>query len=426
MKISTLLYLLVFLPGVIKAQTNYHPGYIINLNGDTTRGAINYREWSLNPDQVEFRADGTNGSVIQLNPAGIRSFVIDDQESYLSYTGAVSADKTQSTNSIYGHDVKLVDTTKISRSVFLRLLATGKNISLYTYIDKDKIRFFFTEGIKAPAELEYHEFYDEDKHEIKTVEVFKSQLIALAGRYSSDPTMIDQIQSLKYNSTDLQSYTDKLNKVSSVLRKANHRSSTHFFFGISADATTTHYDKQLRTDLYNHSAHTTVMPGINAGFDVYLNPNVQRFIFRADLSLSYNQPSYTYTYTDNLFTVNQKYAFNQFTVSVSPKLIYNLYNTNKLKFFIGAGASFNYSLYSNNMLTTTNTNGTYSGSTENKDPFALHPVWVGFPLMTGIKLKQKLEISLTYFPTSLYSENNAYAVGNSRISLGLSFNLTGK
>lgn len=422
MNFSQLIYLLIFLPGVIFAQDNYHAGYVINLNGDTTRGSINYREWSINPDLVEFKPELAGSSVIQLIPKSILEFGINNMENYRSYTGLVSADKLQNINTTYGHDTKSVqDTLRINRSVFLKLQTTGKYLSLYKYADKDKIRFFFTEGLKLPVELQYHEYYDEDTRQIKTVDLFKSQLIELASRYSSDEKVIAQIQTLNYGSTDLGDLIDKLNGVSAAYKKSNQHESTGFFFGLSADATSTYYSKQLRSDLTNNVTNTTNLPGLSAGFDVYLNPNVQRFIFRSDIAVSYNHPSFSYTYADNLFTVYQHYTFNQITVSVSPKLIYNLYNTDKLKVFLGGAMSFNYSYYWNNKLSTTNVTTNYSGSTEKTDPFSLRPFWVSFPILAGIRLKQKFEISVTFAPTSLYAENNAFAVGNSMISLGLKY-----
>lgn len=428
MKIYNLLYLLIFLPGVIFAQSNYHPGYIITLSGDTTRGSINYREWSLNPDQVEFKPSGTDASPVQVNPAGIRKFVISDLETYLSFTGNISADRSQSTNSTNGLDIRTAaDTTRINRSVFLRLLTTGEHLSLYSYADKDKIRFFFTEGVKPPVELEYHEFYDEDVKQIgyikqiRYVEVFKSQLIDLSGRHSTDVNMLDEIQSVKYAATDLVNFFDKLNKVSQAYKKLHHRTFTRFFAGITADATTTHYTKQLRLDLNTAMTSTTVMPGFNAGFDVSLNPNVERFIFRSDISVSYNKPSLNYSYSDNVFMYYERYTLNQFTVSGSPKLIYNLYNRDKFKLFMGGGLSLNYSLSWNHKLTTTYIATGYSNNTETKNPFSILPLWISFPIIAGIRLKQKMEISVTYFPTSLYPETNGYKVGNSRISVGLTY-----
>jgi len=50
-----LIALLILAPLFSKAQSNYKPGFIVSLKGDTTYGFINYREWKLTPNQIDFK-----------------------------------------------------------------------------------------------------------------------------------------------------------------------------------------------------------------------------------------------------------------------------------------------------------------------------------------------------------------------------------
>ncbi|MDB5026006.1 MAG: hypothetical protein JWP78_3761 [Mucilaginibacter sp.] len=47
-KIFKTLLTVVLLPALSYAQSNYKPGYVITLKGDTLPGFIDYREWNSN------------------------------------------------------------------------------------------------------------------------------------------------------------------------------------------------------------------------------------------------------------------------------------------------------------------------------------------------------------------------------------------
>jgi len=40
-----LLLIFILLPFISTAQTNYKPGYVVTLTGDTLHGFIDYKEW---------------------------------------------------------------------------------------------------------------------------------------------------------------------------------------------------------------------------------------------------------------------------------------------------------------------------------------------------------------------------------------------
>ena len=42
-------------PVIVFSQTNYKPGYVVNLNGDTLRGFVNYQQWDNNPRTIAFK-----------------------------------------------------------------------------------------------------------------------------------------------------------------------------------------------------------------------------------------------------------------------------------------------------------------------------------------------------------------------------------
>ncbi|MFZ4726623.1 MAG: hypothetical protein ACOYMD_14400, partial [Paludibacter sp.] len=40
---------------VVYSQENYVKGFIIKQNGDTLNGLVDYRNWSVNPKQIQFK-----------------------------------------------------------------------------------------------------------------------------------------------------------------------------------------------------------------------------------------------------------------------------------------------------------------------------------------------------------------------------------
>src|ERR1700749_4494076 len=85
--------LFVVFPAVIFAQSNYHPGYVIKNNGDTLKGLVNYREWAYSPLSIEFKT-AASSSVIEFNPRSIKAFQITGLETYISYSGKISMNRT--------------------------------------------------------------------------------------------------------------------------------------------------------------------------------------------------------------------------------------------------------------------------------------------------------------------------------------------
>src|ERR1700743_2234688 len=88
------LTLLVIFPSIIFAQSNYHEGYVLKNNGDTVKGYIDYREWMISPKSIDFKIKKEDKNRLQFDPATIRGFRINGMETYISYIGKISLNKT--------------------------------------------------------------------------------------------------------------------------------------------------------------------------------------------------------------------------------------------------------------------------------------------------------------------------------------------
>jgi len=122
--VSSLFFLLFFcLPAT--SQENWIPGHVVEFDGDTVYGEINYRNWELNPKKIDFKASN-DGNVISFTPLGIASFSMND-EVYISAM-------VETENSLFrvedlDYNPELVLDTD---TVFLKLLVGGPK-SLYYY-----------------------------------------------------------------------------------------------------------------------------------------------------------------------------------------------------------------------------------------------------------------------------------------------------
>jgi hypothetical protein len=408
-----LITLLFLIPILAIAQSNYKPGYVINLNGDTTRGYINYREWGQNPKNIDFKAD-PDAKAQRMGLADINGFAITGFEVYQKYIVKASMDIAE----LQHASTTGADTTTKTDTVFLRVLQAGKTITLYAYNDDIKSRFYYSNKQSSiPQELIYKVYIDATNgNTVVTKNTFRGQLIYEATNANLG-NLSGEIQSANYNSSDLSSIAAKLN--GAMISKSH--GTLRPFIGIGIGLSTLKYIGSI--DLANNATSSaSISPKIAMGFDGFINPNVGKLIIRIELALginSYNITSYSSPGNSPAYATTQQ--VKQLTATITPQLMYNLYNTNTLKVFIDAGIDFNLSAYPTNNYTTTYNN---NFATVNKKDFPLlESSWLGVPIKAGIILNKNIEIFGGYTVQSAVT-NYEYFSGyetNYRVGVNLLF-----
>lgn len=175
MKIYNTILLLSFLflyQSSTFAQNNYLPGYIIKSDGETVRGFIDFQEWKVNPKKIRFKSD-ESGKSRMMTLESINGFGIDNEESYVRRTvnlniSSVKLDGlTDSREPIFEE-----------RTVFLRVLASGKAhlYSLYDgvgkqhyFIEKDDLtieELIYTKYFKTKAGKRYVAYFEQYKGQL--------------------------------------------------------------------------------------------------------------------------------------------------------------------------------------------------------------------------------------------------------------------
>lgn len=408
-----LLLIAILCPLFSKAQSNFKPGYVVTLNGDTIRGSIDYKEWNENPRYIKFKA-GNSNQVDQYSGANAGSFSINGYEHYKRFILPVSQDWVDVSKLSFDKEIPTITDT-----VFLRSVSSGKNVTLYSYTDRIKERFFIAENNAQPTELAYH-LYTDAANKIITAYTYKKQLQMVAATFSPGNVKLSEaIQLSNYKLSDLKKVVSDINGSQENAKvPVSDRNGARFFAGIGAANSVVNFkgDHPL-TPAGNSSS---ILPKINAGVDVYLNKNVGRWLFRVDLSFTANKASFNYNETNVVSSHTYKLKFDQYIASLNPQIVYNLYNTNKFKFYLDAGLAINGNICNSKQNSVDFNSGsavTSSTMTFPKPSGAFYNVTT----KAGAVFNNKFEIYAGYNPSTAMTDYTGYSMNLTSYQAGINF-----
>ena len=398
------------------AQSNYRPGYVVQNNGDTLKGFINYREWDRCPEVIDFKSNSSDQKVSQFTPTTSKGFQISGLDAYLTYKGPISMNETDF-HKLPDH----LDTTKKQAAVFLKQLVTGRYVTLYYHNDATKIRFFISDGNNIPIELMYYS-YNTDEGRINHLDIYKGQLNLLVSKFHPESSKLNRrVENTSYELSQLESLANEVNDN----KTRGKRSASRYFFGAALNNTTVQINNVNYID--NPQSLTYLAPKISAGIDIFGNKNVQKYILRTELSFSYIKPRFNYSEDPqfNVKTISDVgYSFDQYTVTATPQLLVNVYNKTNFKLYLDGGIGLNCSAYSNHVLNIKYTNAFNTVTTSSTEkPYGLHSFWLTYPVQIGAVFN-KIEVHFTFIAKSDYAPNSnsgAVSVSNQAINVGLKY-----
>ncbi|WDF75379.1 hypothetical protein PQ469_15925 [Mucilaginibacter sp. KACC 22773] len=394
----------LILPLFSVAQSNYKPGYVVTLKGDTLRGFINIKEWAVNPRKVSFKTSTNDTPPRDLGVSDITSFAATNSEAYQRYIGLLNVDPTKISSLSNGRN-----TDTKTDSVFLKIIQKGANITLFEYADDLKNHYFVSgSGDAQPTELVYRVY----KNDGKTIneDAYKQQLFLLSEKYNGSNNTKTIIEKADYNADDLIEIARFINKTNTKqdATLTDGSKSTQFFAsaGVNFGNITSGIDAFKEFDSKSASS---IFPRIAVGINVLANPSTGKLIFRAQLA-----------YTSNKFKGNQTggstYSLTQNNISLIPQILYNFYNTNGFKFYAAAGAAFNISAYGGNKYT-------YSGAgkTTVTDGYLLQSNWISYPINIGAVIGKKFDITAGYIPNAIFTKDNTNYMQVSAVQIALNY-----
>ncbi|HEY9195272.1 MAG TPA: hypothetical protein VIM77_03380 [Mucilaginibacter sp.] len=400
---------IILLPGLAAAQSNFKPGFIVNMAGDTLKGQINQKEWFGNPKSIEFKNES---GVKNLTANDISYFEIYNSVSYRRYSGYISMDQTNISKLSTG-----IDSTKKNDIVFLKTEQAGDNVTLYSYIDDVKTRFFIAENnSKNIIELIYRIYYLPD-HGIQTriENVYVPQLYDLATKYNpASARLKKEIENATYTLPDLKSISQKINNMVADKQTYGGKAAWKLFAGIGVNAT--HFTSDGGSKFYSTQSTTSFYPAVAIGVNLYPNPSIGKLIVRGEVmvtgaayknsvDLYFNQPD------------KPKSDFNlkELLVIINPQVIYNLYNTNAFKFYVDAGLSYAFAKTSGNSIYNANL------KTTTYNYLSLSPGLISFPVKLGIVLNKKTDIYLSYSTPAAITNSSEYTINTTSIKAGINY-----
>jgi len=400
------------------AQSNYRPGYVVTLKGDTLNGFINYKDWDKNPKIIAFKPS-LQADKTEYSGKDITAFTLTGYEKYKRFNVLISQDDVD-----HSKMVQWLDTTRKLDTVFLRMITTGKNLTLYAYKDKIKPRYFISEKGATPVELEYHIYIDTVYSTVTHVKnTYKIQLQKLTATYRPhDQKLVDEIQLNAYNEEALSDIVYKLNGSPESQKAVLTRNAPVFFAGISGSRFSSSF-KVGSDETAVTNNQSTFAPGLDIGIDVYTNKNVGRWIFRIELAAMPNSVNISYITTQGTAsTTDYDLKFKQLDFTFTPQLIYNLYNTDKFKFYLDAGIALNGNIYSAKQYTGTITytvSGT-SGSGNIPMP-ALQFFAFDIPVKAGIVINKDIDIYAGFNPKMRLDDDSDYQVNQTSFIAGVHY-----
>ncbi len=386
--------LFIIFPYLAIAQNSFKPGYRVTLKGDTVKGYVDYQEWDNNPKSFKFKTD-PNAKYQTYFIANTSAFGINKLEYFEKQVVSVSMNKIR-----LAELSNVVDTSKVTDTVFLKVLAKGKNISLYSYTDQLKTRYYYAEtGINEIHEFTHYMYKPENNSSF--VEVNSTgQLNYLAMKYNS--AIAAQINGIQYTKEAMLKITGLINGGNEKEQfKIGSKTKVILFAGIGASYSTLKFinlPALVNPDINKNN----LLPYASVGVDIYPNKITQKLLFKFQVNFVPDQHelfSSIPDFNNDITTTSLK--FKQYTFGFLPQIIYNFYSRNNLKIYAGTGASVNLSVYDDyKYIVNYKTNFT---NTTNSTKYPLFDsLWIAVPINAGIVLNNRIDIGFYYFiPSSV-------------------------
>lgn len=403
-----LLCLFFGLPALCFGQSNYLKGYIITNSNEMLDGYIDFQGRTFTPSVVKFKKDPADQPQTY-TVENCQGYAITDVDVFQRYTVSLSQAYTRISNLKEG-----LDTTTKRETVFLKLLLKGKNLSLFSYTDEIKERFYLLSNrSKEPYELFRALFLAKHTATVHGNFRFREQLMEELTKNEGigyyDPR---DLNTLRYEEADLLKVVYAINDQKPPRTKSAH---VKVFAGSGLSVTTASYKGQHV--LANDEAVSTASyaPTLTGGVDIFLDRAMRRFVLRAELSLFTSKNKIT-------SSGSSRHTFDQKSIGLEPQFIYSFYNIKNLKLFLGIGAGVFYSSYSNNRP------GRFfepaiQGGEEGFEIQALdfQPFNMTATGKIGAVVHQRIEISAGYMIPSALTDYSAYNVQIRRMTFGVKY-----
>jgi len=317
------------------SQENFLKGYIIIQNGDTVRGFIDYRNWSKNPQKINFKTTVKDEPQF-FSPLEIKEFVVKDE----IYKGAIV--KVENSN------IKTLSNTLTlsfrTDTVFLQAFFQGPK-SLYYYKDNfDQDNFYIYNNSQFEL-LEFKKYIkmDEAGHEFLLT---NKRFIGQLRFYLNDcPDIDSKLKQFPYepkSMTNLFKYYYSKMKTEKFTTRTHETIKTEFGVVIGINMIDLRFltNKAVFDPLPKAKFDNSISPigGLSVNFVLPRN-NGKWSIYNELIYSRYNTNA-----VYNKFTSNENYEIHHYNADYSYAKINNMvrykYPIGKMNVFANAGVSY--------------------------------------------------------------------------------------
>ncbi|WP_461789821.1 hypothetical protein [Pedobacter sp.] len=375
------------------SQYNFFKGYIVTNAGDTSVGYVYGRESVTNPKRVRFK-ESLQAETRQLEIEDCKAFGIYKKENFERHFVKISQSTLDLSNLPLG-----VDTASTNESVFLKVLQSGKNVTIYQYADDLKSRFYIKDkDMDVPMELVKQVYLNPDApSNIIENNRYRSTLGAFFNKYKVSESKMILLKDLLYDESGMINMGYLINDEQ---KKKSTDPVSSLYVSAGANILDTKYRGYSDFADPSTTSKIAVSPYLGVGFDVYTNPAYGKTLLRAELGFFYNENEFV----RNIGSVYKsiKHSFKQYNFILSAHLIHNVYNTSAFKAYLGAGFSIRHVQSKNNII-----EREYSYDSRQVEGPKLEKMVFGFPVKAGMMFYKRVEFAAAYqFPSPItnYSE----------------------
>ncbi|MDR3715070.1 MAG: hypothetical protein P4L51_19825 [Puia sp.] len=387
-RILSFIVLLIYSSSLL-SQNNYRPGLIVKSNGDTVRGTIDYGNRYRNPYTIRFKADPPGSPELKYTPKELSYFEASGLDAYK--TAIISKDMRPVEPAEINRDTR--DTVETD-TVFLRVLVAGRKYSLYRFTDF-KNHFYFQVANGRLTELTYKVYLDATGD--PQVLTYREALMEIA--------VENNMSSLRHD-IDWAGYSEKYlsrvvmalngNAPTVVYGAASKRAGTGPQPFISVGMSGTRFRVSGDKALAGMNYVTGIAPVFALGVDFLTPVNFNDFSFRIEIDYAQN----TYKGSKNGLSpyngdpTRETYMMEQRNITPCATILYNFRRPKKVKYYVGAGAGYNFSHYGTNRYTLTDQTGNSPGVITN-GYLDVQDYWGSFFLKLGARVDRHWEVGVT-------------------------------
>lgn len=405
----------------LKAQKNFHAAYIVLNNDDTLKGYIDYREWYRNPSKVLFKlSEEPNMKPYSINE--VKYFEVTGGQSYRRQKVKITLDSEDLKSSF------LRDTSTRSEIVFLEILHAGKNISLYSYTDEIKRRFYIDEGSNNPYELLNSSYLVNGR--VVNEQQYRYQLSKVAVKHApGNQKLIVAIRSATYSKKTLLNLCAQVNGVDANTakngtRKTLKEKSFIFFVGTGINRSSINFTGTSQFADRPSSPSSSLL--LNIGIDVLPVPSIGKLFWRNTISISGFKIEVS-SKTQSYFQAWETYylTLTQRNVAINSQINYNLFQKSNFRWYVGAGIGFNFCGYPTNRRTFVRTGLNSSTTTEDDHVEFNRKFWLNTSFRSGIAIKN-IELAVQFHPRAAITDYHQYAIKNKSLQIQVNYLLKRK